>query len=215
MGNKKMANVEEEAKKGRSKLAAQAATQDKKFREYANNKVKTIVAQTAAQFAKVRKQMAKDRAHADKALADTSKRMDAALKAQAALNNRNFAKTVSDIAAAKKEVSARVKAFTTSFKASILGLEGVATAQIKTLNKRQAELAHTVENNKLAQARINDKVSKELNQMMALGQKRFNEGLKKDRALEALMEKNAADTAARMARMKNTFMNGLDKIKAH
>jgi len=50
--------------------------------------------------------------------------------------------------------------------------------------------------------------------MMALGQKRFNEGLKKDRALEALMEKNAADTAARMARMKNTFMNGLDKIKS-
>merc|ERR1711970_927726 len=36
----KMANVEEEARKGRSKLAAQAAAQDKKFREYANNKVK-------------------------------------------------------------------------------------------------------------------------------------------------------------------------------
>jgi len=212
--NKKMANVEEEAKKGRSKLAAQAATQDKKFRQYANNKVKTIVAQTAAEFAKVRKQMAKDRAHADKAIADTSKRMDAALKAQAALNNRNFAKTVSDIAAAKKEANARVKAFTTSFKASILGLAGVAEAQIKTLDKRQAELAHTVENNKLTQARINDKVNKELNQMIAVGQKRYKAGLKKDRDLMKLMEKNAADTAARMARMKNTFMNGLDKIKA-
>merc|ERR1719359_756039 len=42
--DKKMANVEEEAKKGRSKLAAQAATQDKKFRQWANNKIKTITA---------------------------------------------------------------------------------------------------------------------------------------------------------------------------
>merc|ERR1712054_25270 len=38
--DKKMANIGEEAKKGRSKLATQAATQDKKFRQWANNKVK-------------------------------------------------------------------------------------------------------------------------------------------------------------------------------
>merc|ERR1712054_296436 len=63
----KMANLHEEAKKGRSKLAAQAASQDKKFREMANNKVKAIVAHNAAEFASVRKQMAKDRAAADKA----------------------------------------------------------------------------------------------------------------------------------------------------
>merc|ERR1712054_691234 len=159
----KMANLHEEAKKGRSKLAAQAAAQDKKFREMANNKVKAIVAHNAAEFSKVRKQMAKDRAAADKAVADASKRMDAALKAQAALNNKR--------------------------------------------------LAQTVENNKLAQARINDKVNKELDQMVAVGKKRYNEQLKRDRDLEKLMAKNAEDTAARMARMKNNFMNGLNKIK--
>merc|ERR1712054_336276 len=157
----KMANLHEEAKKGRSKLAAQAAAQDKKFREMANNKVKAIVAHNAAEFASVRKQMAKDRAAADKAVADASKRMDAALKAQAALNNKRFASTVADIKAAKAEAAARVKAFKTSYKASILGLQAVAEGEIK----------------KLAQARINDKVNKELDQMVAVGKKRYNEQL--------------------------------------
>merc|ERR1712054_707259 len=201
--DKKMANIGEEAKKGRSKLATQAATQDKKFRQWADNKVKAAVAKTAAKFAKVRKQMAKDRAHADKEIAANAKRMDAALKAQAALNNRNFAKTVADIKAAKKEAAARVAAFKTSFKASILGLQGVAEEQIKKLHKRNAELAKTVENDKLAQARVNNKVSKELDAMVKLGKKRYEEGIAKD----------AADTARRMKRMKNNFLNGLDKIK--
>merc|ERR1712054_285529 len=209
----KMANLHEEAKKGRSKLAAQAATQDKKFRQYANNRVKAITAKTAASFAKVRKQMAKDRAKADKEIAAASKRMDAALKAQAALNNKRFAKTVADIKAAKAEAAARVKAFKTSYKASILGLSAVAEGQIKKLSKRQSDLAQTVENNKLSQARVNDKVNKELDQMVAVGKKRYNAQLKKDRDLEKLMAKNAQDTAARMARIKNNFMEGLGKIK--
>merc|ERR1712054_254543 len=70
--DKKMANIGEEAKKGRSKLATQAATQDKKFRQWANNKVKTITAQTAAQFRQVRAKMAKDRHHADQMLKHAS-----------------------------------------------------------------------------------------------------------------------------------------------
>merc|ERR1711871_1843236 len=185
----------------------------KKFRQMANNKVKAIVAHNAAEFAKVRKQMAKDRAAADKAVADASKRMDAALKAQAALNNKRFASTVADIKAAKAEAAARVKAFKTSYKAAILGLQAVAEGQIKKLNKRQSDLAQTVTNNKLDQARINDKVNKELDQMVAVGKKRYNAQLKKDRDLEKLMAKNAQDTAARMARMKNNFMEGLGKIK--
>jgi hypothetical protein len=211
--DKKMANIGEEAKKGRSKLAAQAATQNKKFREWANNKVKAAVAKTAAGFAKVRKKMAADRAHADKEIAASAKRMDAALKAQAALNNRRFAKTVADIKAAKAEAAARVKAFKTSFKASILGLQGVAEEQIKKLHKRNTELSKTVENNKLAQARVNNKVSKELDAMVKLGKKRYEEGIAKDAELAKLMAKNAAETAARMQRMKNNFLNGLDKIK--
>merc|ERR1719261_2344024 len=120
----KKANVTEQAKKGRSKLAAQAVAQDKRFRQYANNKIKEITANTASQFRKVRATMARDRAHADMALKHASARMDAALNANKALQDRRFAKTVSDIAAAKKEANARVSKFRRDFKVSILQLSG-------------------------------------------------------------------------------------------
>merc|ERR1719454_1383604 len=76
----KMANVMEEAKKGRSKLAMAAAQQDKKFREYANNEVKKATAQAAAEFAKVRATMAKDRAAAKKEAADRVSKFETSFK---------------------------------------------------------------------------------------------------------------------------------------
>merc|ERR1711959_559083 len=142
--DKKMANVSEEAKKGRSKLAAQAATQDKKFRQWANNKIKTITAQTAAQFRQVRAKMAKDRHHADQMLKHASARMDAALNAHKALQDRRFAQTVSDIAAAKKEAKTRVNQAVTSFKVGILKLSAVVHQQSKKLNNRVTQLSGVI-----------------------------------------------------------------------
>merc|ERR1712216_782240 len=74
--DKKMANVSEQAKKGRSKLAAQAASQDKAFRNMANNKIREMVAHT-----------------------------NAALAASKALQDKRFKKTVKDINAAKSEAN--------------------------------------------------------------------------------------------------------------
>merc|ERR1711998_598069 len=156
--DKKMANVNEEAKKGRSKLAAQAADQDKKFRQWANNKIKSIAAKTSAQFAKVRGKMAADRHHADMALSHTSARMDAALNAAKALQDKRFAQTVSDIAEAKKEANDRVEKFRTGFKTDILHLSGVVEEQSNKLNSRVPQLAATVESNKAEQAHLNSQV---------------------------------------------------------
>merc|ERR1712072_1646125 len=125
----KMANVGEQAKKGRSKLAAQAAAQDKAFRNMANNKIKEIAASTAAQFRSVRAQMAKDRHHADMALKAASSRMDAALSANKALQDKRFAKTVKDIADAKKEAAARVNAAKKEFKVGLMKLAATARHQ--------------------------------------------------------------------------------------
>merc|ERR1719163_139651 len=149
----KMNNITEEARKGRSKLAAQAAAQDKKFRTDANNKIKEVTAQTAKEFHDVRAQMAKDRAHADAQLAHASSRMNAAMNAAKLLQQQRFAKTVADIAAAKKEANDRVSKFRKSFKTDILQLAGV------------------VMNNKLEQAKVNNQVSQELKRMMAVGNK--------------------------------------------
>merc|ERR1712057_19400 len=149
--DKKMANVNEEAKKGRSKLAAQAADQDKKFRQWANNKIKAIASKTSAQFAKVRGTMAKDRHHADMALSHTASRMNAALNAAKALQDKRFAQTVSDIAEAKKEANDRVEKFRSAFKTDILALKGCVEEQTTQLNARQNQLAGVVTSNKLEQ----------------------------------------------------------------
>merc|ERR1711887_491619 len=120
----KMANVGEQAKKGRSKLASQAAAQDKAFRNFANNKIRAIAASTAAQFRAVRARMAKDRHHADMMLKAASSRMDAALSAKKALQDRRFAKTVKDISDAKNEDAAR-----SEFKVGLMKLGATARRQ--------------------------------------------------------------------------------------
>merc|ERR1711981_1108178 len=191
----KMANVTEQAKKGRSKLAAQAVAQDKRFRQYANNKIKEITANTASQFRKVRATMARDRAHADMALKHASARMDAALNANKALQDRRFAKTVFDIAAAKKEANARVSKFRRDFKVSILQFSGV------------------VQNNKLEQAKVNRNVSAELKRMVKIGDARYKEHLKKDKELRTLMAKNKAETAHRMQKLSNSFFQQIANIR--
>merc|ERR1712057_153795 len=209
----KMAHVTEQAKKGRSKLAAQAVAQDKRFRQYANNKIKEIGAQTAAQFRKVRATMARDRAHADMALKHASARMDAALNANKALQDRRFTKTVSDIAAAKKEANARVSKFRRDFKVSILQLSGVVHEQAAKLNNRVTQLSGVVQNNKLEQAKVNRQVSAELKRMVKIGDARYKEHLKKDKELRRLMDKNKAETASRMHKMANSFYTQISKIR--
>merc|ERR1711871_549128 len=212
--DKKMANVNEEAKKGRSKLAAQAADQDKKFREWANNKVKAIAAKTSAQFHKVRDTMAKDRHHADAALSHTSARMDAALNAAAALQDKRFAQTVSDIAEAKKEANDRVEKFRTGFKTDILHLSGVVEEQSNKLNSRVTQLAATVESNKAEQANLNAQVDAELKRMVKVGNDRYAEHLKKDSELKSLMAKNKEANEKAMDDMSQKFYAQLADIKA-
>merc|ERR1712216_954346 len=211
--DKMMANVAEQAKKGRSKLAAQAAAQDKAFRNFANNKIRAIAASTAAQFRKVRARMAKDRHHADMMLKHASSRMDAALSANKALQDKRFAKTVKDIADAKKEAAARVNAAKKEFKVGLLKLAATARHQTAMLNSRVTTLQHTVTRNKLEQAKVNRNTHAELMRMVKLGNKRYNAHIKKDKELRALMAKNKADTLRKMKRMADGFNMKMGKIR--
>merc|ERR1711998_344229 len=209
----KMRNVQEEAKKGRSKLAAQAVTQDKAFRAHATAEIKKITADTAAQFAKVRTKMADDRAAADAALAHTSSRLNAALSASKALQDKRFASTVSDIAEAKKEANDRVEGFKTSFKADVFALSEHVEAQSKALNARMNDLGGVVESNKLEQAKVNNAVNAELKRMVKIGNDRYQEHLKKDQELHDLMARNKEDTNAQITAMRDEFYSSLTSIK--
>merc|ERR1712159_507238 len=211
--NTKMANVRSEAAAGRSKLVAQAAAQDKKFREWANNKVVETTQQEAAKFAKVRETMAADRAKADAALAHMTSRLDASLNAAKVLADKHFATTVSDIKAAKAEAAARVEKFTKNFNLSILSLKEKAGRQVAKLNKDRSQLADTVESNRVAQAQIDHKVAAELKRMVEVGDKRYAEHVKKDKELAALMAKNRADNKKKIEDMTATFNSKLDDLK--
>merc|ERR1711970_237863 len=164
--NKKAEKAREGAAAGRSKLAAQLAAQDKSIREWANNKLKIVMAKTAAQFRRVREKMAEDRHHADMALKSASKQMAAALDAEAALRDQQYAKTVSDIAAAKKEAKDRVEAANTSFKTSLYSLTATVNEQVQKTNARIDQLSSTVQKNKVAQAKVNANVAAETKRMI-------------------------------------------------
>jgi hypothetical protein len=210
--DKKMSNIHDEALKKRSKLVAQANAQDKAFRSYANNRIRAIVASTAAQFQKVRKQMAKDRLKADNALLKTTTRLDAALKANRALQDKRFRRTVANLNDAKAEANRRIKAARASFKARINSLDATVKYQVTKLNSRVDTLSQTINRNKLEQAAVNRKVHAEMKRMIALGNKRYNEHIKKDKDLAKLMNKHKAQTLRQMNRLAETFNVRMRKI---
>merc|ERR1711881_380848 len=212
--DKKTAMARNEAAAGRSKLAAQLAAQDKSIRQWANNKMKIVTAQTAARFRRVRSRMARDRHHADMALKSATSRMEASLNADKALNDARFAKTVRDIANARKEAEARVAAAKTEFKVGIYALTAVVNDQVAKTNKRISDLSGVVESNKLEQAKVNANVNAEMKRMIALGNKRYKEHLKKDTELKRLINKNKAETTARMDAMASSYTARLDKVRA-
>jgi hypothetical protein len=212
--DKKTANAREEAKKGRSKLGAQLAAQDKAIRQWANNKLKIVVASTAAHFRRVRAKMAADRAHADALLKTTTGRMTAALNTEKALRDAQFAKTVRDIAAAKAEAKARVAAASAEFKVGIRRLHATVDRQVAMVNGRIDQLGGVVQKNKLAQAKVNRNTAAEMKRMISLGNKRYKEHLKHDAELQHLINKNKAATDSRLDRMAAYYSAQLGKVRA-
>merc|ERR1711871_1559778 len=212
--DKKMYAVTTEAANARSKLAQEAKAMDKKVRAMVNMKVKAATKAAARAFQKVRATMAADRHHADMMLAQTSTKMKAALATQAALQDERFKQTVADIAATKKEADDKVNAFKKDFKTQIIQLSATVKEHVAKLNDRQAQLQGVVTSNKLEQAKINDQVSKEITDMIKVGNDRETELAANQQGLKDLMAKNKADTEKQMDEMSKTFYEQISKIRA-
>merc|ERR1719460_3423244 len=210
----KVAKAAAGAKAGRSKLQQQLKDQDKKTRAWANNKLKVVIAENADRFNKVEKQMAADRERVDKAIAQATGRMTAALNAEAATRDAQFKKTIKDIAAARKEAKDRVKNMTTEFNSKILELRATINQQASAAKNRMTQLAGTVEKNKLAQAKVNANVEAEMGRMQKIGQARYEEHLKKDKELNDLVKANKAKTDARIKQMSSAYTMQLDSVRA-
>merc|ERR1712054_385830 len=155
-----------------------------------------VIASTASQFRKARARMARDRAHADMALKSSTSRMEASLNAFTALNDRRFASTVRNIAAAKAESARKIAAAQSEFKVNILKLRATVKQQVATTNARITQLSGVVQKDKLEQAKVNANVNAETKRMIKLGNDRYK-----------------AQTIARMDAMAAHYNNEIAKVR--
>merc|ERR1712139_672058 len=192
-------------KAARSRLSAQFAAQDKASRAWANNKIKALVASTAAQFNDVETKMAKQRHAIDMALKQATMRFEAALNAQKALEAKRYAQTVRNIQAARDDAKKKVAAAKTEFKVGLLSLSSTVKEQVTKVNNRIDATAGVVRSNRAAQAKVNANVNAEMSRMVKLGNKRYKQHLHNDVELQKLIAKGQAETDRKLNRMAMSF----------
>merc|ERR1712167_157821 len=210
----KIQNFRRDSKAARSRLSAQFAAQDKATRAWANNKIKALVASTAAQFNDVETKMAKQRHEIDMALKQATMRFEAALNAQKALEAKRYAETVRNIAAARADAKKKVNAAKTEFKVGLLQLSSTVKEQVTKVNNRIDSTAGVVRSNRAAQAKVNANVNAEMSRMVKLGNKRYKAHLKNDAELKRLIHRDQATTSRRLNKIASTFNSQLSAVRS-
>merc|ERR1711871_1213726 len=211
--DKKVADFRTESATARNKLSEQFKAQDKATRAWANNKIKGMVAQTAAQFNDVKTHMAKNRHEIDMQLKHATERFAASLNAAKALEDKRYSETVANIAGARAEAKAKVAAATSEFKTSLLSLSSTVAEQVAKTNAAIDHTAGVVRSDAAAQAKVNANVNAEMSRMVKLGNKRYAEHLKDDAELQNLIAKDKEDTDSKIDDMAKSFNAELSKVR--
>merc|ERR1712216_939091 len=181
--------------------------------KWAANKINAMVASTGAQFAKVETKMAKNRHEVDMALRQATMRFAASLNAQKALEDKRYAQTVRNIAAARAEAKAKVGKATTEFKMGLLNLGTTVRRQVTKVNNRIDAAASVVRKNRAAQAKVNNNISAETKRMIKLGNKRYRAHLKHDAELQRLINKRQVETTRKLNKMSDSFNAKLNAVR--
>merc|ERR1711968_30025 len=146
-------------------------------------------------------------------LAHTTARLNAALAANKALQNKRFAKTVKNLAHMRKESNDRIKKAKQFFKMNTLRLASVVKHQVMKLNNRVTTLQGTINKNAMMQAKINRNVNAALKRMVKLGNARGAKLSQNNKALKKLMKKNAASIAKKIHGMQVRFTASIASIR--
>merc|ERR1711881_381192 len=155
----KVNSFKRSSKNAQSKLRAQFRAQDKAQRAWANNRISSLVASTAAEFHRVNVAMAKQRHEIDMAMKHATTRFAASLNAARALEDHRYSKTIADIAAARKETDRRVNAAQKEFK--------VGNKRYKAHLKNDAELKRLIHKDKAATSRRLNKIASTFNSQLS------------------------------------------------
>jgi hypothetical protein len=201
------------SKNARDKLSAQFAAQSKATRAWANNKIKGLVASTAAQFNDVETKMAKNRHEVDMALRQASQRFYSVLNAQKALDDKRFAQSQANIKALREETAHKVDAASSEFKVSLLTLGATVREQVSKVNNRIDDAAGIVRSDAAAQAKVNANVNAEMTRMIKLGNDREQKHLKRDVELQGIINKNKEAVDKKLNGIAADFNNKLAKVR--
>merc|ERR1711881_498288 len=209
----KVNSFKRSSKNAQSKLRAQFRAQDKAQRAWANNRISSLVASTAAELHRVNVAMAKQRHEIDMAMKHATTRFAASLNAARALEDKRYARSIADIQAARKETDRRVGAAKKEFKVGILRLSSVVKQQVQKVTSRIDSTAGVVRSNRAAQAKVNANVNAEMSRMVRLGNKRYKSHLKNDAELKRLIHKDQATTSRRLNKIASTFNSQLAGVR--
>merc|ERR1711966_332679 len=209
----KVATFREESSQARNKLSEQFKAQDKATRAWANNKIKGMVASTSAQFNDVETKMAKNRHEIDMALKQATMRFEASLNAAKALEDKRYAETVANIAAAKKEAEEKTKAASSQFKVALLGPSSTVKEQVAKVNARIDKTANVVRSDAAAQAKVNANVNAEMGRMMKVANHRYVQHLKDDAELQSAISKDKDETDSKLNKRALQFNQALASVR--
>merc|ERR1711871_1741961 len=172
-----------------------------------------LVASTSAQFQDVNTKMAKNRHEIDMALKHATMKFEASLNAQKALENKRYAETVANIAAAKKEAEEKTKAASSEFKVALLSLSSTVKEQVAKVNARIDKTANVVRSDAAAQAKVNANVNAEMTRMMKVANHRYVQHLKHDAELQNAIAKGKDETDQKLNKMALEFNQALASVR--
>merc|ERR1711975_137721 len=135
------------------------------------------------------------------------------LKVEMMKTAAHFRRVEDQMAKDRAEAEARVAKAKGEFNLKLRLLQATVKNQKAKTLARINSLSGVVAKHKLDQARVNANVNAEIKRMIKIGQKRYDEHLKKDKELKALVNSNRAANAKRLTAMSKSYMAQLDAVE--
>merc|ERR1719199_1392377 len=162
-------------------------------------------------FGKAYRKLAKDRAHADTALAGAVNRMNDGLAKQAALADARFSHTVRNIAAARAQARNQVAAARRSFTTAMVRVTSEVKDQETRLSGEIAVVSGEVVSNRAAQMRVNRRTGGELKRITKLANDRRSASI---RARRKLLDENKKAASAEVQALTRSTRRAINAVRS-
>merc|ERR1711959_558798 len=165
-------------------------------------------------FGKAYRKLAKDRAHADTALAGAVNRMNDGLAKQAALADARFSHTVRNIAAARAQARNQVAAARRSFTTAMVRVTSEVKDQETRLSGEIAVVSGEVVSNRAAQMRVNRRTNGELKRITKLANDRRSASIRARGKLRKLLDENKKDASAEVQALTRSTRRAVAAVRS-